>query len=274
MLMVGDRLELRGGEKRERGVSAAAVVEDLDVLEDFRAQFGFRWPAAAVDEFLLEGCETPRAPELPAKRPLTPAACRLSGAGGAPSAAAGAGRSDVADGDHGGVAAGFVGRAGEVAQWGVGKVVDVDVKRGDVAWFESLDQGLGGQSTAAGGARLDAGGFVDLVAEGRDFGATAGEDLAYVDAGAPVQPEAQDDVFGAQPAPHGDVVRGGAQRARGGDAGSRGCRLRAGGLGEEVRHDAVADVAADDAAGVDDDLVGCCDESAPNGEVVGCRQSP
>src|SRR3954454_19005072 len=56
-MMVGDRLELRWGEKAERGVPAAAVVEDLDVLEDLGAQLGLGWPAAAVDELLLQGRE-------------------------------------------------------------------------------------------------------------------------------------------------------------------------------------------------------------------------
>ena len=49
--MVGDRLELRWGEKAERGVPAAAVVEDL------RPELGLRWPAAAVDELLVQCCE-------------------------------------------------------------------------------------------------------------------------------------------------------------------------------------------------------------------------
>ena len=53
-MMVGDRLELRWGEKAERGVPAAAVVEDLDVLEDLGAQFGLGWPVAAVDERFLQ----------------------------------------------------------------------------------------------------------------------------------------------------------------------------------------------------------------------------
>jgi phage-related tail protein len=57
MMMVGDRLELLGREEAECGVPAAAVEEDLDVLEDLRAQLGLRWPAAAVDELLLEGRE-------------------------------------------------------------------------------------------------------------------------------------------------------------------------------------------------------------------------
>jgi hypothetical protein len=35
-------------------VPAAAVEEDLDVLEDLGPQFGLRWPGAAVDELLLE----------------------------------------------------------------------------------------------------------------------------------------------------------------------------------------------------------------------------
>jgi hypothetical protein len=39
-MVVGDRLELLGREKAECGVSAAAVEEDLDVLEDLRAQLG------------------------------------------------------------------------------------------------------------------------------------------------------------------------------------------------------------------------------------------
>src|SRR5215217_3176200 len=54
MMMVGNRLELRWGEKAERGVPAAAVVEDLDVVEDLVAQLGLGWPAAAVDELFLE----------------------------------------------------------------------------------------------------------------------------------------------------------------------------------------------------------------------------
>src|SRR3954451_17471049 len=56
-MMVGDRLELRWGEISERGVPALAVVEDLDVLEDRAAQVGLGWPAAAVDELLLQGRE-------------------------------------------------------------------------------------------------------------------------------------------------------------------------------------------------------------------------
>src|SRR3954454_5641512 len=56
-MMVGDRLELRWGEISERGVPAPAVVEDLDVLEDRGAQVGLGWPAAAVDELLLQGRE-------------------------------------------------------------------------------------------------------------------------------------------------------------------------------------------------------------------------
>jgi hypothetical protein len=42
-----------GREKAECGVSAVAVEEDLDVLEDFGAQLGLRWPAAAVDELFV-----------------------------------------------------------------------------------------------------------------------------------------------------------------------------------------------------------------------------
>src|ERR687897_966116 len=53
-MMVGDRLELLGREKPERRVSASAVEEDFDVLEDLGPQLGLRRPAAAVDEFLLE----------------------------------------------------------------------------------------------------------------------------------------------------------------------------------------------------------------------------
>src|SRR3954468_23030775 len=54
MMVVGDLLELRWGEHPERGVPAAAVVEDLDVFEDLGAQFGLGWPAAAVDELFLQ----------------------------------------------------------------------------------------------------------------------------------------------------------------------------------------------------------------------------
>ena len=43
-----------GREHPERGVTAAAVVEDLDVLEDLGAQLGLGRPGAAVDELLLE----------------------------------------------------------------------------------------------------------------------------------------------------------------------------------------------------------------------------
>jgi hypothetical protein len=48
MMVVGDRLELRWREKPERGVSTAAVEEDLDVLEDLGPEFGLGWPGAAV----------------------------------------------------------------------------------------------------------------------------------------------------------------------------------------------------------------------------------
>src|SRR6476469_9073216 len=54
MMVVGDRLVLRWREIPERGVSASAIEEDLDVLEDLRAQFGLGGPAVAVDELLLK----------------------------------------------------------------------------------------------------------------------------------------------------------------------------------------------------------------------------
>jgi len=56
---VWDCLELRGREKPERGVPAAGVLEDFDVLEDLGAQLGLGWPAAAVDELFLECREAP-----------------------------------------------------------------------------------------------------------------------------------------------------------------------------------------------------------------------
>jgi len=43
-MLVGDRLELLGREKAEAAVPAAAVVEDLDVLEDVAAQLGLLGP--------------------------------------------------------------------------------------------------------------------------------------------------------------------------------------------------------------------------------------
>jgi len=51
-------------------------------------------------------------------------------------------------------------------------VVDVDVKRGDVAWFESLNERLGGEGTATARARLDACCLVDLVAKRGHLGAS------------------------------------------------------------------------------------------------------
>jgi hypothetical protein len=50
MMMVGDRLELLGREEAECGVPAAAVEEDLDVLEDLRAQRRLRGPGYDRDE--------------------------------------------------------------------------------------------------------------------------------------------------------------------------------------------------------------------------------
>src|SRR3954469_4461190 len=81
MMMVGDRLELRGGEKAERGVPAAAVEEDLDVLEDLGAQFGLGWPAAAVDELLLQRREEALGDGVVVA--VAAAAHRLGDAGGA-----------------------------------------------------------------------------------------------------------------------------------------------------------------------------------------------
>ena len=47
-------LKLQGREHPERRVSADAVVERLDVVEDLRGELAARRPGAAVDEFLLE----------------------------------------------------------------------------------------------------------------------------------------------------------------------------------------------------------------------------
>src|SRR5215217_1020611 len=47
-------LVVERGEHSERGVASAAVVEDLDEVEDLRAQLGLLGPRAPVDELLLE----------------------------------------------------------------------------------------------------------------------------------------------------------------------------------------------------------------------------
>src|SRR5215213_7364222 len=53
MMMVSDRLKLRGREHVEAAV-ALAVVEDLDVVKDLGPEIGSGRPGAAVDELFLE----------------------------------------------------------------------------------------------------------------------------------------------------------------------------------------------------------------------------
>src|ERR1700754_2567370 len=54
MMMLGDRLERCRGEHPEAVVASLAVVEDLDVVEDFAAEIAAGRPGSAVDELFLE----------------------------------------------------------------------------------------------------------------------------------------------------------------------------------------------------------------------------
>src|SRR5207237_6495880 len=49
-----DLLVVGGGALSEGAVASFAVVEDLDVVEDFGAQLGLRGPSAAVDQLFLQ----------------------------------------------------------------------------------------------------------------------------------------------------------------------------------------------------------------------------
>ena len=74
-------------------------------------------------------------------------------------------------------------------------------------------------------------------------------------------------------APRRGVGERASECARRGDAGARRGGLRAGGLGEEEGDHAVADVPTDEAARVDDALIGGAREAAPEREVAGRRQA-
>ena len=69
-------LVLSRGDHAERGVAAVAVVERLDVLEHGGPELEPRWPAAAVDELLLERREEtsrrPRCRRRPRGTPSRP----------------------------------------------------------------------------------------------------------------------------------------------------------------------------------------------------------
>ena len=88
-----------------------------------------------------------------------------------------------------------------------------------------------------------------------------------------MQAKAQDDVVDREVAPCRDVGERASERARGGNAGARRGGLRAGGLGEEEGDHAVADVPTDEAARVDDALIGGAREAPPEREVAGRRQA-
>jgi hypothetical protein len=72
MMVVGDRLELLGREKAERGVPTSAVEEDLDVREDLGPQLGLRRPGAAVDELFFKVAKKLSATALSKQSPLLP----------------------------------------------------------------------------------------------------------------------------------------------------------------------------------------------------------
>ena len=85
--------------------------------------------------------------------------------------------------------------------------------------------------------------------------------------------DVQDDLLGGKIAPGRHVGERASERARGGDAGARRGRLRAGGLGEEEGNQAVADVSPDEATRVDDGLIGDAGEAAREREVAGRGQA-
>ncbi len=89
-----------------------------------------------------------------------------------------------------------------------------------------------------------------------------------------MEPEAENDVLGLQVGARGDRGDRFAQGTGGCDAAVRGSGLRAGCFREEERTDTVADVAPDQAAGVDDALVRSPDQAAPEREVARSRQAP
>ena len=87
-----------------------------------------------------------------------------------------------------------------------------------------------------------------------------------------MQSEAQHHVVGCETAAFGDVGGGVSERAGGVDRGAGGRGFRTEGLREEERGDPVAEVAADQTAGVDDALIGRADETSGEREVVrGCE---
>src|SRR5688572_18456996 len=81
MMIVCDRLVLRGREKSVASVAALAVVERLDVVEELAAQFGLGRPCASVHEFFLERGEEALGDGVVVA--VAAAADRLGDAGGA-----------------------------------------------------------------------------------------------------------------------------------------------------------------------------------------------
>ena len=73
-------LELHGRAHPERRVPAAAVEEDLDVLEDLGAQFGLGGPGAAVDELVLKVAKKLSATALSKQSPLLAIDCAMPAA--------------------------------------------------------------------------------------------------------------------------------------------------------------------------------------------------
>ena len=182
--------------------------------------------------------------------------------------------SDVADGDGRGVAAGLLGRGREVAERRVGDAVGVEVERGRVVGsrrsMRSLEASarppVAHASMRAASLTSSPSAVTSAASGGRDLRRRRGW-----------SPSAGRSAGRRRRAPGRCARRRrrrGSQRAGRRDACARGGRLRAGGLGEEERDDAVADVPADQAARVDHALVGGANQAPPQREVAGGGQAP
>src|SRR5262249_42911563 len=71
----------------------------------------------------------------------------------------------LTDRDRGSVAAGLFRRGRQVGEWGVDDAIGVESEGGRIVPTEAFDEHLGGESTPADCAGLDAGRLVDLVAQ-------------------------------------------------------------------------------------------------------------
>ena len=149
----------------------------------------------------------------------------------------------------------------------------VEAEGSRIVVIEALDEVLRGQGPTTGRTRLDARCLVDLVAQRGDFTASACADVADVERGAPMEPKAQHHVARGDVAPHRDLVDGRPESAGRGDARASGRRLRSRGLDEEERDDAVADMAAHQAARVDHAPVGGSHQASSECEVRARRQA-